>query len=291
MFKDKFESHFHFSRSEQSGILLLIGIISILIYLNFFFPMPDRTSIDLNSPELKKLKDEMDSLRSIELEKRKPRIFPFNPNFITDFKAYVLGMTPVQFDALKEYRAAGKWIYSAVDFQRVTGVDKDWIDSMKVYFKFPKWVSTQNKRRFKHYNQEFSYKQKTDLNSATEVDLQRVNGIGPAFAERIIKYRTKLGGFSDDVQLYFVFGLDAKVVDRLLKQFTVKTPKTIKKMNVNSASVSDIATIPGISFSLAKDIWEYVRLREGIGDLNELTKFEEISAHELMLIQLYLSTD
>jgi DNA uptake protein ComE-like DNA-binding protein len=60
-------------------------------------------------------------------------------------------------------------------------------------------------------------------------------------------------------------------------------------MNINSASASDIATIPGVSFELAKSIWEYRVLHEGITHFSELEKIDGMSVHKLAVIQLYLS--
>src|SRR5690606_27876895 len=114
------------------------------------------------------------------------------------------------------------------------------------YFKFPEWITNPKpKYNSKDYKSEkgFSEKpfaQKIDLNKATEEQLQQVTGIGEALSKRIISYREKLGGFSDDVQLYSVFGLDRAVAQRTLNIFTVKSPKTISKININTASASDI---------------------------------------------------
>lgn len=286
-----FKSHFNFSRSEQSGILILIILTAILIMVNYFYPIPEPVSLDVSAPHIVHLQKEMDSLWELELERKKPKLYPFNPNFITDFKAYTLGMSPEQFDALKAFRESGNWIRSVGDFKEVTGVDEIWLDSIGGYFKFPKWVSSPDKTERYKKDAVLSYTQKKDLNTATGEELQKVYGIGPALSERIIKYRSKLGSFTDDIQIYFVYGLEETVVEKLLRQFTVKTPKQIEKININTASASDIATVPGISFSLAKAIWEFILLHDGLHDLNELTKFEEITARKLTLIQLYLSTD
>ena len=118
--------------------------------------------------------------------------------------------------------------------------------------------------------------------------MQEISGIGETLSTRILTYREKLGGFTADVQLYFVYGLDSEVVHKALKKFTVKTPTTISKMNINKVSASDIATIPGISFAQGKSIWEFVRLRNGIDNLDELSKIEGITVHKLALIKLYL---
>jgi competence ComEA-like helix-hairpin-helix protein len=132
---------------------------------------------------------------------------------------------------------------------------------------------------------------KIDLNKATEEQLQQVSGIGEALSKRIIAYREKLGGFSNDIQLYGVYGLDAAVVQRTLNLFTVKTPKNISTINVNTATASDISTVPGVSFEMAKKIWEYRRLREKISSIQELEKIEGMTERKLQLIQLYLSVE
>ena len=289
MFQNFLKSHFRFTRSEQSGILLLSLLIILLIYLNYFFSFSSESSFIIDNPQVLILQKEMDSLRKVELHKRKPKLYPFNPNFITDFKAYTLGMRTEEYDKLKAFRDEGKWINSVSDFKKVTGVNQKWLDSISPYFKFPEWV-THPKRNTKtnSYNKVLSFSEKTDLNKATKEQFMEVSGIGDALSNRIIEYRNKLGGFTDDVQLYFVYGLDASVVQRALNKFTVKTPKEIQKMNINHSSASDIATLPGISFALAKDIWEFVHLRNGIGNLDELSKIEGITVQKLQLIKLYL---
>jgi len=110
-----------------------------------------------------------------------------------------------------------------------------------------------------------------------------------ALSKRIITYREKLGGFTKDSQLYNVYGLDVQVVQRALNEFTVKSPKKIIKMNINTISASDIATIPGISFELAKKIWEYRILNEQINSFSELEKIEGMTQRKLAGIQLYLT--
>ena len=62
-------------------------------------------------------------------------------------------------------------------------------------------------------------------------------------------------------------------------------------MNLNKISASDIATVPGISFELAKRIWEFRILNERIVDFIELKKIEGITERKLQGIQLYLKLE
>ncbi len=287
------KSHFLFAKSEQGGILFFIIVILVLLSFYLFADFSTPVSLDISSAEVLLKQKQIDSLRIAELEARKPKLFPFNPNFITDYKAYTLGMPTEAFDKLQEFRKEDKWINSTRDFQKVTGVSDEWLDSISPFFKFPDWVNNpkqqfSKKSNFVDFNKGKTFSQKIDLNKATAEELQQVSGIGAALSERILNYRDKLGGFTDDVQLYEVYGLSPKVVERTKNIFTVKTPKPLTKLDVNKTSASDLSTIPGISFELGKKIWEFVKLREGIQSLEELKKIEGITASKIQRFQLYL---
>ncbi len=291
------KSHFTFSKQQRSGILLLLLLIVSLLCVYWFVDFSEEDTLDVSSSEIVSMQKEIDSLRTVEIENKKPKKYPFNPNFITDYKGYTLGMTNEEIDRLLQYRKEGKWINSAADFKKVTGVSDSLLNALSPYFKFPDWVNNPKPRNdFKDYKSEKGFNEKTfsqkiDLNIATEEQLQQVSGIGAALSKRIISYRKKLGGFSHDVQLYSVYGLEPSVVQRTLNLFTVKTPKPITKINVNTASASDISTVPGISFEMAKKIWEFRRLREKVTTTEELGKIEGMTERKLQLIQLYLSVE
>lgn len=286
----KLNSHLTFSNSQRGGILVLIFLIFALLCIFYFVNFSGESHLDNDSSEIIALQSEMDSLAIVEIESQKPKIYPFNPNFITDFKGYTLGMSNDEIDRLLNYRQEGKWINSTADFKKVTNVSDSLLNVISPYFKFPEWVNNpkpsfpkNNTESFKNYSGP-----KLDLNTATEEQLIEVYGIGEALSKRIIAYREKLGGFSDDRQLYNVFGLNEEVVKKIQERFTVKTPKKIEKMNINKVSASDIATVPGITFELAKKIWEFRKLHEGIQNFSELSNIEGLSQRKLDEIQLYL---
>ena len=292
------KSHFVFNRSQRGGIFLLVLLIVVLLLVNYFCDFTKPVLIDVTSSEVIALQKEIDSLRLAEIEARKPKRYPFNPNYITDFKAYTLGISPEEFDRLKYFRSKNQWINSVADFKRVTKISDSVLAEISPLFKFPDWI-TNPKPRSKSYEKrrsnngftELAFVLKIDLNLATLDQLQKVSGVGEALSKRIIGYREKLGGFSADIQLYGVWGLHKDVVKRTLNVFTVKSPKILERININSASASDIATIPGVSFDLAKQIWEFVKLRERIESVSELEKIEGLSEVKLQLIQLYLSIE
>jgi len=289
---NQLKSHFQFSRKQRSGIFYLLIIIIIVQCIYFFIdrsPYETTTSQD----DVLQFQNEIDSLRLVKIENSKPKIYPFNPNYITDYKGYTLGMTNKEIDRLLKFRSQDKWINSAGQFQEVTKVSDSLLNVIAPYFKFPEWV-TNSKPKYTSQddNTPKSYNQKIDLNKATAIQLQRINGIGKTLSNRIINYRSKFkGGFIANIQLQNVYGLLPEVIQRIETQFTVKTPRPIRKLNLNTATKEQLVTVEYIDYELASLIIEQRVLREGFKTIDELTKVKDFPISKLEIIELYLTTN
>lgn len=281
------KSHFRFSKKQRNGIFLLVLLVLILQGLSYM--IRSRSSqYTFNSNELEEWRREVDSLAELESTKTY-KLYPFNPNFISDYKGYTLGMTVEQIDALHKFRANNQWINSKEQFKTVTGVSQQWLDSISPFFKFPEWVSRQKEYSgFKKSNQPKTDSEKIDLNVATASQLQKVYGIGPTFSKRIVEYRSRIDGFAHEVELLEVYGIDQDLVSRILEQFTIKTPRFIQTILINEATSDQLVTIPYIDYELAYNIIEYRTLHEGISNVEELTKIEDFPENKIILIGLYL---
>ena len=286
-----FKSHFTFSKEQRNGIFLLLVLIVVFQCFYFFveFPAEDTSG---NKEALSEFIKEIDSLRLVQLEKNKPKTYPFNPNYITDFKGATLGMTNEEIDRLIAFRKQNKWINSSKQFQEVTKVSDSLLNAISPYFKFPEWITNpkpKNNAVYIYNSKPKTSAQKQDLNTATAQQLQKVNGVGKVFSDRIIKYRNKFkGGFIADVQLLDVYGLTSEVIEKITNQFTVKTPKTIQQININAATIGDLVTVPHIDYDLAHNIIEQRQLREGYNSIDELTKVKDFPVNKIKIIELYL---
>jgi DNA uptake protein ComE-like DNA-binding protein len=67
-----------------------------------------------------------------------------------------------------------------------------------------------------------------DWNQLDSSDWEHLPGIGPATAKRIVKYKTKLGGFANRYQMMEVPKIDTVVAQLLMESWTATTTATTK---------------------------------------------------------------
>ena len=290
-----FKSHFWYNKSQRNGVFLLVIIILLLQVLINVDVFSSDEVIDTNQTELLAFQNQIDSLKAIEIEKRKPKIYPFNPNYITDYKGAQLGMSLQEIDRLLAFRKTNKFINSKKEFQKVTKVSDALLDKISSNFKFPDWVVKRTQQKLnpslQRTKQSVYNKQvlsTTDINKATAKDFKTISGIGVAFSERIIKYRSKLQGFSFESQVDEVWGLDKKLAEKLVSTFKIIEKPRIKKRNVNTVTFKELLRNPYIDYELCKNIFNY---RDEVAELQDISELKNIKNFPLDLydrIVLYL---
>ena len=95
-----------------------------------------------------------------------------------------------------------------------------------------------------------------ELNAASFEDLMRINGVGPATAKAIIKYRELLGGYYSAQQLLDVYHIDSTNYTQISNFLTIN-PDSIHKININKAGYYDLKKHPYIGKALAYEIEQY----------------------------------
>ena len=279
----------YFSNQQR---LAVVGLILVIVFLEVLsiFPKPnvyDGFQVDLES--YLKFQNEITQQIVLNEIKSAPKIYPFNPNFITDYKGYKLGMNSKEINRLLLYRAQNKWINSAKEFQNVTKVSDSFLHIISLNFKFPDWVKNSNKTSVS-LERPISFEDKIDLNITTVNELQKVYGVGSVLSNRIIKLRDSfIGGFISDIQLQDVRGLTPETIENIRKQFSLKTPRTYLKISLNTATVDQLVTIQHIDYELAYEIIELRMLKEGYKIIDELTKVKGFPVKKLEIIKLYLT--
>ncbi|WP_314238286.1 helix-hairpin-helix domain-containing protein [Capnocytophaga leadbetteri] len=270
-----------FDYQRNRGILALLVLMVVGQLVFYYWPI----SSSFTEVEDTRLQTELDSLRQLAAH-HKDTIYPFNPNFISDYKGFKLGLTTAQLDKLQAFRAADKYVNSAEEFQRVTGISDSLLRRIAPAFRFPEWVK--NKRKESEQKATAQHIEKQDINTATQEELMKIYGIGEGFSNRILKYKEKLQGFTYIDQVAEVYGLEKEVYERVAARFEVKTPPVIVKKDLNAISRYDLSKIPYIKYGESNKI---IGLRSEVGmfkHLDDLLQIEGFDEARIKRLALYL---
>lgn len=268
------------TKSQRKGILWTFAIFLVLHLALRFYPK--------NNPKASSLfvldslaQQKVDSLIAVKPTESKDTIYPFNPNYISDFKAYQLDISMEVVQRIRSYRASGKHINSLQDFKNVTQLPDDKVALIRPYLKLPnpRFVSDKPKK---------DVHVKKELNGASEADLQNVYGIGEVYAKRIIDLRNKIGGFLVKDQLNDVWGLAPETQIRIWEHFTLDSIPTIKKKNINEITIAELSALHYISTSLASRIVAVRTQKETLASWEDLSAIQQLDSIKKVRLSLYL---
>ena len=289
------QTYFKFTKEQRTSIFLLFLIIVVLQLIYFFI---DFSTVSKEYPEKQKwlsLQTQMDSIK-IDSKNSKPKLYLFNPNFITDYKGYKLGMSIQEIDRLLAFRRENKYVNSPEEFQNVTKISDSLLNLISPYFKFPDWINNKKQNRtIKEYeayqNEAFVKKERIiiiDINQATKEDLVKIYGIGEAISVRILKQKETLGGFVSMEQMQDIWGLSPEVIENLITHFKVLAVPRFKKIEVNNASLRELSQFHYFRHALAKEIVTYRSMNGNIKNIEDLTKIKGFPVDKANIIGLYL---
>jgi len=258
-----------FDRRERRGTFVLVLLISVLIIVRLTAMRPGDVPEVLpplpSSPEV--------TAGGNEEAKTAPVLFVFDPNTCTYDDLLRLGLSDRQARTLINYRNSGARFRRPEDLRRVYGIDSATASELIPYITIIAGTDPEQKPAVIHEDGAEAGKWRNrkdslavwsgrkdavrfDINRCTAADLVSLPGIGPVLAERIIKYRSLLGGFVDKGQLAEVYGLDSSVA-RMAAERLVITSDQVRPLVLDSASYGDLARHPYIGYEAARKIITY----------------------------------
>ena len=223
--------------------------------------------------------------------------FPFDPNTADSTQLLRLGLQPWQVRNIYKYRASGGIYRRKEDFARLYGLTVKQYRELEPYISIsPDYLpaSTLLERRQADATQtpstdsaapapatlRYPVKLKpgetVDLATADTTLLRRVPGIGSYYARRIVAYGERLGGYVNAGQLQEIDGFPADA----LPFFTVGSA-SVRRMNVNRLSLSELRRHPYIDYYQARAIVDYRRLHGPIRSLNDLRLLPEFTPEKI----------
>ncbi len=124
-----------------------------------------------------------------------------------------------------------------------------------------------------------------DLNTADSLLLLRVPGIGPAFARRILKLRSRLGGFYTVMQLQEVYGMDYDRFLALRPYFRIVTPPATYPLH--SLEAESLPEHPYLSWSQRDALKKWLRREGKIDSWSTLMRLEVFTGEDSIRLSPY----
>lgn len=247
--------YFGFTKTQRHGLLVMLFLILFATlwrtYLNqrpVNEPVYYASYIDFSLGQSNANKNLVTNNKSL---------FAFNPNTVTFDELLALGVPARVSKTLLKYRKSGAVFYKKDDLKKVYGFSQALYNQLAPYILLEQKkerVKTLTKPIFKATQQI----QILELNEADSAALVALPAIGPAFAKRIIKYRTLLGGYVRLEQLKEVYGFTDSMYVVVLPRLELKAEK-INRLPINTCEFKVLCKHPYVGYELCKQIFDWRR--------------------------------
>ncbi len=292
---------FGFSHGESKGFIILLGFVIVFFALSSKIP----ALIFINNYGLESNSEKIDSfLEGAKLKspktsfKQKEKIQISDPNTMSFFDWTNIGLDQKLANRIISYRLHGGFFREKSDLKKVYGLSDSIYSEIDQYLRIkelekpPKKYSGTNYTNKKFDEYETSKTKipikKPDLNSCDSTELLFIKGIGSARASRIIKYRSKLGGFNNKNQLSEVFGLDSLVLENLMANTVLVNDSALSKMDLNSISFKDLLKHPYVDYNTCKVILNFRNQHGAFNSIDDLKKIKIIDNDFISKIEPYI---
>lgn len=293
----KLHELFYLSKSDRLAVVLLIVLaLAALVALQqadrvrkTFSVVADSTAVPRQSSyqngksNRRFLRSDNRIYRYDEGSDRVVETFPFDPNTADSTQLLRLGLQPWQVKNVYRYRNRGGVYREPDDFARLYGLTRGEFLRLKPYIRIApefqpaaRFVAERSERTevardTVKYPVKIAEGEFVNLNTADTSHLKKVPGIGSYFARRIVTYRQRLGGFYSTAQLEEIEGFPHEAL-----KFFKTEGETLRKMNLNTMSYSQLRAHPYMNFYQVRDVLDFRRLHgslRGVADLQLLKSF------------------
>lgn len=268
------------------GIMAVMILILLFIFLPFLFPFFIRPKPVDNSAfkkEIAALKlKEPDSAAGFKKENDegnhyppyyqppegnyynkqvKGELFYFDPNTLPEEGWKKLGIREKTISTIRNYISKGGKFYKPEDIGKIWGLHEEEISRLMPYVRIAEMAAadpagSKNNGFNKTYDKPKYTAAAVDVNLADSTAFISLPGIGSKLANRIISFREKLGGFYRIEQVAETFGLPDSTFQKIRDKLQLADP-TVKKININTATVEELKIHPYIRYHIANAIVQY----------------------------------
>ncbi len=217
----------------------------------------------------------------------KGELFQFDPNTLDEAGWVKLGIREKTAKTIINYRSKGGRFRTAEDIRKIWGLRKEEADRIIPYAVVPQSASASN---YGGYQKPVAANTKPvllDANTATPEQLRTLPGIGYSLPYKIVRYREKLGGFLNMLQVKETRDMTDSIFTAILPYLHV-LPTEIKKININAATDFELSGHPYIDRTVAKAIAIYRAQHGGFHSVDEVKKIVFITDEVYNKISPYL---
>lgn len=289
MEKSEWISYFLFTRKERKAVLFLMILVIVITLLPELLPKEkpiDLLSQEQSEKELQQLAEVMTDRKEMQAGEegvaKKPfhnnsfeegkinPLFPFDPNTLSEKDWKKLGISDRTTITIQRYLAKGGRFRKPRDIEKIYGIRPEQVRRLLPYVRIESSEKPENTGVTEKTNEFFRNNKKEKTIAAATIDINTADtslfislpGIGIKLARRIIHFREKLGGFYVVSQLAETFGLPDSTFQKNRFRFTCDG-SSVRKININTASATELKQHPYISWNIANAIVAY-RLQHGL---------------------------
>lgn len=289
-----------FTVKDRIGmLLLLILLVGVYLYPNFYRRQPQPVDTALINQELQGLRIYIDSSRSTSSyrndddydfeyrpsrknyhtknESAKGELFEFDPNTLDAQGWKRLGLRDRTIETIMKFTGKGYKFRKPEDIKRIYGLRSEDADRLIPYIKITAEGNTPNAVSFA--SSTISTKPSVtaprviDVNLADTSALIALPGIGSKLAARIVSFREKLGGFISINQVGETYALPDSTFQKIKGRLACANPQ-LKTININTADVNALKAHPYLRWNLANAIVAY---RQQHGDFRNVDDLKKIN--------------
>jgi competence protein ComEA len=285
--KRMIKDYFTFSKKERTAVIILLLLIAVFIAAPHFYspkfkpPVVNKALADylsaskpLVAPGDSTAEENPASFYSSATADKplKHETFAFDPNNATENDWKRLGISDRTIRTIINYRNKGGKFRTPQDLRKIWGIRKEDADRLIPFVQIeqPDFKTGY----YPNYPQPVTRNKinTVDINTATVEEWEALPGIGEVIANRIIKFREKIGGFTSIEQVHKTYGISDSVFQKIKAFLTISQSKS-SGLDLNQASVSDLQMMPGISEAVAKAIVIY---RQQYGPYKSVSDLKKI---------------
>jgi len=190
----------------------------------------------------------------------------FDPNTISAASLISMGVPVHIANGITNFRKAGFIYHKPDDLKRIYTMSEEWFQKLQPYVD----LRNASEKSTLNIKTEKTEIQVLDLNTATSESLMKLPGIGPYYADKIVKYQQGLGGFFNLEHFQKMKIIPDSLCDKIKPYLTFT--KTPSRIYINQVTLKELRN----TWYIGKQAYLIINYRTSKGKINSLSEIAAI---------------